>query len=536
MNRILPLIAFVIVFVLHAPGLNNGFHYDDKHSLLDNPHIRDLGNIPTFFVSPQTFSADPQFAMYRPLVLVSYALNYATSGYNSTTYQIFNLIVHCLTVVLVFLLARLLSFSVGAAFFSALLFGLHPLQSETINYISSRSESMASLFYLSALASYLYAKGKDTAVWGRLSLVAFIAALLCKATAVTLPLALALIDWPPRQKASSLRIWTQRNWPYWTVTAGYIALYYTLVPSGLDRASQVRPALIQFATQIKALPYYAFKAVFPVSPNVFPQFFSAPSLLHPPSLWALAAVFSLGFLCLRSQRQHARPALFFVIALLPTLIVPLHILVNDHRLYLPLFALALWGGQIYRPTSRHLAIVLCICFAVLSMQRTPIWRDELSLWADAAKKSPLMPEAQYNWGYALHLKGDIEEARSAYEKAVALNPNYARALNNLGAIYKLEGKLEQGRAALEAALRIEPGNTETLNNLGLCYAALGRHQQALVLYKRGLQSAPNQAEIWLNMGLSLRDLGHMKEAGEALHHALSLDPNVKSLLGDPANP
>jgi tetratricopeptide (TPR) repeat protein len=546
MNRILPLVAFLIIFALNAPGLDNGFHYDDEHSLLDNPHIRDLGNVPSFFVSPQAFSVDPQFAMYRPLVLVSYALNYASGAYNPFYYQLFNLLVHSLTVVLVFLLLRAWTLSATAAFFAALLFGLHPLQSEVVHYISSRSESMASFFYLSALLGYIYARKEETSsIWGSLSLLAFGAALLCKATAVTLPLSLALVDWPLKQRASSLRYWSKKNLPYWILSGGYIIAYYTLVPGGLDRASQVRPALIQFATQIKALPYYAYKAIFPVSPNVFPQFFTAPSLLHAPSLWAFFAVISLGALCLRSQRRHALPILFFVITLIPTLIVPLHILVNDHRLYLPLFALALWGGQIfpfhavnarYTRYTRYIAMAICVCFALLSAQRTPIWHDELSLWADAAKKSPLMPEAQYNWGYALHLNGNLESARSAYEKAIALNPHYARALNNLGAIYKREGKLEKARNAFETALVSEPENAETLNNIGLCHAALGQHDQALWFYKHSLQLEPDRAEIWLNMGLSLRDLGEIQEAGTALRRALTLDPNIKQLIQRPTAP
>ena len=80
-NRFYPLLVLALVFFAHAPSLNSGFHYDDQHSLLDNPHIRDLGNLPRFFSDPTTFSVDPDYAMYRPLVLAAHALNYALGGY-----------------------------------------------------------------------------------------------------------------------------------------------------------------------------------------------------------------------------------------------------------------------------------------------------------------------------------------------------------------------------------------------------------------------------------------------------------------------
>jgi hypothetical protein len=90
-NQFHPLLVLALVFFAHAPSLNSGLHYDVQHSLLDNPHIRDLGNLPRFFIDPTAFSAHPEFAMYRPLGLVAHALNFAIGDYDPWGYQLLNL-------------------------------------------------------------------------------------------------------------------------------------------------------------------------------------------------------------------------------------------------------------------------------------------------------------------------------------------------------------------------------------------------------------------------------------------------------------
>ena len=516
--RLYPLLLIVLVFLAHAPTLDSGFHYDDQHSLLANPHIRDLANLPRFFVDPTAFSVNPDYAMYRPLVLVAHALNFAVGGYNPFGYQLLNLGIHCLATLVVYGLLLQWPFAPTAAIAGALLFGLHPVQTEAVNFVSSRSESLAALFYLGAF--YAYLRGKYLP-----SLASFILALLCKATAITLPFTLALYAWVYGDGLKTIK----RQWPYWVLSIGYVALYLSLAApgTGIERATQVRPLPAQLATQSKALIHYIQLVAIPVDLNIQQQFFVSESPLHLVPLLSLGIVASLGYLVL-----HRRPAplvfaaLFFVGVLSPTLVLPLHILVNDHRLYLATFALALLLSSLLAKVHRKYIWAVCLLFASLSMQHGQVWRSDLRLWQDAAHKAPLMPEAHYNHGYALHNAGDIDGALDAYRQAIYLLPSYARAQNNIGAIYLQRGQLTEALQSYKIALAAEPGVVETLNNMGLCYAKLGKMDEALALYRRAVALDDKQAEIWLNLGLLYRDTGQMTEAGQALGRALKLDPMI----------
>ena len=188
LTRLLLLLA---VGLAHFNTLGNSFHFDDEHSLTENPHIRDLGNIPAFFVRTDMFSRNVGSDMYRPLVLVSYALNYRVGGFEVRGYDVVNLLLHVLVTWLVYGLLVSIGGSGYGGLFAPALFGVHPLTAEPVNYISSRSESMAALFAL--LSFYLYARSSR----GRpslLSLSAFAGALLSKSAAVCLPLALILYE------------------------------------------------------------------------------------------------------------------------------------------------------------------------------------------------------------------------------------------------------------------------------------------------------------------------------------------------------
>ena len=538
-TSILPfLIVPLAVFLVHAHSLGNGFHYDDGHSLLRNPHIRSLDNLPAFFSDPRTFSENPAYAMYRPLVLVTYALNYAWGAYNPTGYQLFNLVIHCLVTLLVYVLLKQLQLPSGPSLLGSLLFGLHPVQTEPINYISSRSESLAALFYLGSFCAYLRSgtsiRSHPDRVWFSLSLVAFALALLSKSTALSLPFALLAYE----LSAGKNNLKSQKNkilklhLPYWLLGGFYLIFYWSLVPRGIARAGQVRTLSVQFATQTKALIHYLKLTFVPIDMNVYQQFWTADSIFTcAPFASLLVGASLIGIaVTLRSRR----PLLIFAIAwffiiLLPTFVIPLHIPVNDHRLYLGIAGLGLVIAELStRIRQRWPFYLIILLFALISLQRDRVWKDELTLWKDATSRAPLMPETHYNLGHAHHLAGDQIRARQAYERAVQLSPQYARAQANLGAIYRQEERFQEALRALQAALKADPEMVEALNTMGLVYASLEKRDESIALFRKALQLNPDLGEVWYNLGLVYRDKGLMQEAAQALQKALQLDPGIKN--------
>ena len=518
------------VFLIHLHSLGNGFHYDDGHSILRNPHIRSLTNLPLFFSDPAVFSENPEYAMYRPLVLVAHALNYAWGEYAPFGYQLLNLAVHCLAALCVYIILRQLRLPAEAALFGALVFGLHPVQTEPVNYVSSRSESLAGLFYLLAFSTYLQAERQPALSWFLFSLAAFTAALLSKATAITLPLILLACQWI-LHPVGPLRFPYRRHLPYWALAGAYLVLYRGLAGGGIDRAEQVRPYLSQLATQTKALVHYLKLALLPAGMNVHQQFWASPSLASAPVFFSLLAGLSLLGIALFHRTR--RPLIvfglvWFVLCLLPTLAVPLHILVNDHRLYLSLFGLALALAVLStQVTPRWVLHSVCMLFALISFQRDQIWRDELSLWEDAVARAPLMPEAHYNLGHAHHQVGHLDPARQAYQRALELSPNYTRAQVNLGAVYRAEGAYDRAARLFESALKNEPTGIEALNNLGLVYRDMEKLNRAEEILQQALRLQPNLAETHFNLGLVYRDMGETEKAFQHLSRALQLKPELK---------
>ena len=546
----------IAVLAVHLTALGNDFHYDDGHSILRNPHIRDLDNLASYFSDPSMYSENPSYAMYRPIVVVSNALNYHiynslsqekyAGGYDPSGYLALNLTIHIVNSLLVLAILSQLILPQSIRVIGSIAFALHPLQTEVVNYVSARSESLVALFYLSAMYGYLRWRSSTSApaAWLGFSVLMFACALLTKEVAVTLPISLIALEFHIRRKRSA-------DWPgkpikhTRTTTKGLVILFVTLLIyfvayqqitgsesiSPIKVESSVRSWNSQLATQAKALVYYITGAVFPVRMSVHPQFFESPSIFA--SVPVVSGLMMASFCLVAWRLRFSAPTLtlgsaWFLIALVPTAIIPLHILVNDHRPYLSLFGFALaFLSLMSRFIHRQVLWALCFVLGLLAHQRDYDWRNELTLWQAAVEDGPMVPEAHFNLGHAHHMTGDLSAAMVAYERAVGLSPQYARAQINLGALYREQGRIAEAKRAFQHALAGEPTSVEALNNLGFTHASQGEHPVAIGLYERALELAPDRAELWVNLGLSLRDAGQRDGAIAALKRAVQLDPQLK---------
>jgi len=522
------LLILIIVALAYANSLDNSFHFDDEHSLIKNPHIRQLENIPAFFTDPQMFSRNVGSGMYRPLVLVSYALNYRLGGYEGRGYHLVNLGIHLLTVSLVFGVFLQLGAGKRLALLGALFFGIHPLTAEPVNYISSRSESLAGLFYLSSLFFFLKSRHRISP----LSILCFVAGLLTKSIVLSLPLLLLVYEWA--FDGQSWRTWWRRHLPYWTASLLYLWVIRELIGEALVQAP-VRSWTEQLGTQVKALVYYVKLVFLPQPLSVEHQFFVSNSFLEGAVLAALALAISLGFMGSRRKR----PALFWlawmVISLLPTLIVPLNVLVNERRLYLPLVGFAgflLWLGQ-GREWGRNSILVAglgLMGLGTLTVQRNQVWESETTLWQDAQRKAPLMVRPYLRLGSLHREAGRLDRAEEAYRRVLELDPGSAPAFNNLGNLHVQKGDLEAAEQAYKKSLEILPSYVEALVNLGTLYSRQNRMGEALDLYQEALPLSVHREEIYNNLGTTYLRLERFVEAERALRQALELNPEQPGIL------
>ena len=519
------LLLAVAIVLVYAAGSSNPFHYDDLHSIRDNPHIRSLKNIPAFFTHPEYFTADPRSAMYRPIVLVSYALNYALDKSEVRSYHWVNIAVHAINSGLVLLLTQILLRRGIVALLAASIFALHPVNSEVVNYISSRSESLCALFFLVSFIAYIQARSAiewRAAKYG-ISLGGFIAALLCKSIAVTLlPVLLAFeICFPVR--VPSIRAVLARLGPFLALVLLYVVAIQHMLKTALVDAP-VRPMSVQWATQIKALVYYAKLLCYPWALNIEHQFALGGAEF---AVWISAGC----MLCFFVWAWFRGPSARFLIAwsllvLAPTLVVPLNILINEHRLYLVSIAFSiglayLVEDLLQRRAAHKVGAICCISlvliFSSLGVQRTLTWGSAETLWAAALKDAPHMPRPHLYMGNVHREAGQNQRALNSYARALVVHPeilsggDLVSIYNNIGATYLAMERFEQAAAAYEKVLALDPEYEKARASL-----------EAIVALRQ--EAGQKEAKDWQRRGLVALIRGDLPQAVILLNESLARQP------------
>ena len=517
-------LALVLV-VAYGNTFPNSFHYDDFHSLVDNPHVRTLDNWSAFFADPTTFSAMPDRAMYRPLVLFSYALNYQWGGYNTWGYHLVNIVLHGLMAFGVYGLVRSLGKEGRPALWAALFFVLHPLCSEPVNYISSRSESLCALFYMASLIAYIQWR-KEGGGWAALSLLAFAAALLAKSVAAVLPAALLVYE-----------IWLSRKFDL--RRALYIAGAYGAVLAvylwgarrwlGDSLAEPVRSYGVQWLTQVKALVYYAYLAVFPVHLSVEPAFAESLGLAEGAVIPAVLLAASAAYLLLRRFSAAALFAAWILLPLLPSSLIPLNVLVNEHRMYLPIAFLCVGGAGLFSrwtlgEKGRVWALVVLVLLGGLVRQRNLVWFDELSLWGDAAQKAPFAYRAHMHFARALEQEGRAQEALRHFIRAVECAPEVAETHYNLANALRMAGRFAEADAAYASSLAANPSFAPALLNRASLLQETEAYAEAEALLEQGISdSVGDTADLWRRLGVLYVRQRRFAEADRSYVQSLALD-------------
>ena len=543
-----------VVFVVYGNSLNGSFHYDDFHSIVDNPHIRDLGESAGFFVDLQSFSSDPAKAMYRPLLVLTYAINHRFGGYEVFGYHLVNLLTHLFCALLVWKTGSLVGLGARGATVAAALFAVHPICTEPVNYISSRSELLAGLGFIGGFYAYVRWRAGTQSASGALSggrtylaisLVAYVVGLLSKSVTIALPLVLLVYELRGRagQAPESSRTLRQL-WPYhslyWLLGFAYLLMVRGMLTTAVG--DPVRGLDAQIWTQLKAVVFYLTLLVMPVGLNVEHQFFVSETFWNPATLVCTLLIATALWLGRGLIRQvDALWLAWLGLVLAPTLLIPLNVLVNEHRLYLGLAALVLWPLDSWERWLRNprfgsfLVLGLCL-LSILSVQRNQLWKNELSLWSDAASSAPLMPRAHVHLGNAQQREGQSGAAAKSYQQALRLKPEHRAAATNLGTLYYeaaagmtdtafVQRYYRMAAQYYEQALAVDDTYPEALNNLGSVYMMLGRDREAIGVLRRVASRHPNFADAHYNLGQVYFREGDLEASAASFHRALQLGPD-----------
>ena len=402
--------------VAHLPSLGGAFQFDDYNVIVNEPAIRSGSALLAALAGG-----------VRPLLKASYALNWAL-GPGPAGFHAFNIAVHALNAALVYGIGRRLcgrwlgeERAAGAALAAALMFALHPAQTEAVTYVCGRSSSFMASFYLGA--ALLYLRG----AFGAATAPLFVLAVSVKESAITLPAALLLFD----------RKFERRQLPVWLAAAAVLlvmllsARYRDLLGYGFTQ----RGMLDNLLTQVNGVYYLLARLTtlrgFNIDPGLPTLSAWTPALAVQAG--ALAALAGLGLANLRRRPELGCGILWFFLQLAPTnSVVPRLDPANDRQLYLacwgPFLALAVSASRVTTPVrARAAAGMLLAAFAAASVARQLDYRSEIRLWEASVREAPDNARARNNLGLAYQEAGRREDALEQYREALRLRPDYTKA-------------------------------------------------------------------------------------------------------------
>jgi tetratricopeptide (TPR) repeat protein len=532
------------------------FIFDDLPSIPDNPTIRRLGDLGAVLSPPPggyTVSG-------RPVLNLSLAINYALGGTNPWGYHALNLLIHALAGLTLFGIARRTlrldpSTSLWLGLAIALIWTVHPLQTESVTYVIQRAESLMGLFYLLTLYCFIrYSEPGSRGPWPWLSVGACLLGAATKEVMVSAPVIVLLYD--RTFVSGSFREGFMRRRPYYAaLSLSWVLLGWLVLASGSrGTTAGVNVGMDPFGywlTQFPAITHY-LRLVFWPAPLVLDY---GTSLVPAGAAWPQVAVVSmlaLGTLWLLARRPGPEPgraaagfalAWFFAI-LLPTSVVPVVTQVQaEHRMYLalaPVVALLVAGGTAFlgrgfgSARARWIAIPACLAaaaaLAVATSRRNEDYRSPLSLWQSTASQGPGNARAQYNLGLALASAEHPDEAIAAYREALRLLPGYTEARNNLGIALTQAGRWPEAIPEYEEAARLDPASGRTRYNLGNALLHIGRLDEAIAAFEEARRLSPGNPSIEYNLGLALTKAARAPEAAAAYRRALALKPDFPDAL------
>jgi protein O-mannosyl-transferase len=559
---VLGLILVLVSLVLYNPAGHHPFaDYDDDHYVTDNPHVSqglDWNTIQWAF----TTNAE---ANWHPLTWLSHQLDCQLFRLNPAGHHYVNVLLHAMNVWLLFMVLLQATGFVWRSWMVAALFALHPMNVESVAWVSERKNLLSMFFFLVALAAYRWYTEKPRL--GRYGLVAtlFALGLMAKPQVITFPFVLLLWDYWPLERmrlgqpapnsagfddrsttALAFSRLVLEKIPFFLLSAASAVITLKAQAAGGAVRTIVQvPVSVRVGNAILSYGRYLEKAFWP----------SHLSVMYPYR-WSWAQLGSLGLSLLvlglvsrLVMAAHRRYLLVGWLWFLGTL-VPMIGLVQvggqamaDRYAYLPLvgiFLMVCWGvPEILRrqqwssATPAMAALIALTALGVTARRQLGYWRDNFTLWSHAIEVTGPNFQAQEHLGSALAAQGRLVEAGLHFQAGVAIDPREPLGVFNLAVYDQLQGRIEQAVAGYNAVLRMSPDRElegRVLDNLATAYRQIGNYSQAETTYRAALRADPNSQRTWLGLGLLEQRLGKFAPAAEAFSRSVAIQPSAVTYL------
>jgi protein O-mannosyl-transferase len=507
--RLASLLLLLAVVLAYSNHFQNSFHFDDFHTVSNNPYIRSLRNAKLFFTDPATFSVLPANRTYRPLVTLSLAVDYwLAGGLHPFFFHLDTFLWYLAQLALMFALFRhILRFASQepsaewAALFAVALYGLHPAMAETVNYVIQRGDLYSTMLVVASLA--IYALAPKLRRFG-IYLLPLAVSLITKQPAAIFPAILFAYVFLFEESRAGKAL--RQCVPSIVVVAAMLWLQTRMMPATFT------PGIISAHDYIVTQPWVAL--------HYFLMFFAPVALTADTDQTTFTTIFCvegiagvafvlalIGAIYATAKRASLRPVAFglawFLLALIPTAVYRLSELENDHRMFLPFVGLALavsWAGYLgirrvgqpilatvgFQPAFRVLTILILATLAWGTYHRNEVWRDEASLWHDVTIKSPHNGRGLMNYGLTLMSSGQTAAALDYFQRALQYTPNYFILEINMAIAY---GDLHQdadAEAHFHRAMQLAPADEQPAFYYGRWLMTQGRLREAITQFQAAI--------------------------------------------------
>ena len=535
------LAALFVVFEVYWPAMSGQFLLDDTY-------------LPYTSAVYAAQSLVTWLRGLRPLLMFSYWLNFqyadpARVGMQDTFgYHFVNVILHFFNGILVWLAVRKVLSWAGLekwrldvlAIFAAGLFLLHPLQTESVSYVASRSETLSVFFALGTLVVFLYRTGDALSIARTVGVLALYgAAVLSKEHTAVLPAVLLLTDyyWNFGFSVAGIR----RNWRLYVpiVVAGALAMAFVF--RVLSAASTAGFGVKEFTwyqyffTECRAIWDYLWMFLLPIGQNLDPEFPISRSITDHGAIVAMLGLLAVT-VCAWIYRRRFPLASYgwfaFLILIAPTSsLVPIKDPFAERRLYLPFIGLLFVTVEFLRrwKTGKNTLIavlgVVLIGEAAATYQRNQLWASPIDMWTDTVAKSPNKWRPRFQLAFAHYLAGHYPEAIGHYEKAAQIQPPNFDMLVDWALAYDGVGRYADAIAKLNQAAVMER-SAHVYTEIGKEYGKMGKYPEALDALATAIQIDPNFAMAYYNRGGVYESVGKKAQAIEDYRRVLALDPRI----------
>ncbi|MBU2436606.1 MAG: tetratricopeptide repeat protein [Candidatus Omnitrophica bacterium] len=566
------ILIVILTSLVYANSLKNSFVRDDHIVIVNNDFVKSWKNFPLIFTKDYltSISEIKHFGTrdigsgettYRPVVTISYFIDYSLWKLNPFGYHLTNLLLHIFNAILLYVFINLIAKNKKIALLTSLLFTLHPANSEAVNGIAFREDLLAFLFFISSFILFIkltdYAGRKKVLCYIG-SLVLFLLALFSKEMALVLPILFILYDYSFSFGEKTKNTFRSFRFGYagyffaallylwiWKLIKGDIGEFFIAYPyPGGNFYTNLLTMSGVFVTYIQwlFLPINVHPAVSDDPSFIFSSFFNPRALL---CVGVIIFSLALAIKMHRSSKKVSFSILWFFVTLLPVSnIFPISNLMASRYLYIPsvgfcfliaylLFKLSklkvLFASLgALRKAAKNIAIVLLGVYSIFTITHNSIWRDNTVLWSTIVEFYPSNAFARTSLGESFKKKGLLKEAAKEYRIAISLNPHYSPAHRALGIYYYEKGMLEESIKEFEKTIELNPNSPSAHTNLGASLGNKGLYPKAIGCFKKAINIDSGYTSAYNNLGVTYARMKKWSDAKNAWEKVLKIKPHDKN--------